>query len=101
MRSLLCLTPEHKYYPVTEAQEAKISHLIQSKRLPDTFILGNETVVSSTILGFTDRELDKSKGPKGIKSMGELAEWAKTQPWYGKSSGRGTPPLSQAISVKF
>lgn len=83
MRSLFC--PPDNYYPVTDIQEAKISKLIQAKKLPETFKLGNETVVSSTILGFTDDVPEAEQTSLKIRNMDELREHVKSQLWYKRS----------------
>jgi hypothetical protein len=74
----------YKYVDITAAQATRITYLTRTGKLPPTFTLNNQPIVSDTILGFTD------KAPTRPRTADEVRAWVYEQPWYRHRYGART-----------
>lgn len=84
------------YYDITPEQEKKLEGLIVSKKIPKTFKLNGQTVISEDILGFTN---DKPKEKLNIKTWEEFRDWAYQQSWYLKNQPKSQPVLAKNLPL--
>lgn len=76
---------EPVYHRITHYQEDKIKKLFKLKPRPKSFLVGENTIVTQDVLGFTD---DKPKGTLGITNIEQLKEHIRQQDWYKRNSKR-------------
>lgn len=95
MQYLMCLVPtgsgyRREYHQVTPDTERKISGLYQQKRLPATFRLNQETIVTDTILGFTDNPIPDTKpsSEQKFKSWDDFRAHVEKQAWYLRAKSK-------------
>lgn len=98
MMYLMCIDTygREKYYEVNPIQERKITGLIREHKIPATFTLNGNRIVSKEILGFTEQKPEVKK-ELGISSMADLRKWAQAQPWYQRSKAKASTPARKPI----
>jgi hypothetical protein len=96
---LACLDDEWKYNEVSKEEEDKISQLYTEHRLPPTWKIRGQEIVTTTIVGFTDKPLPpqvrKLLRPK-ITSWDELKDAVRKQAWYQRTHPQDVPRTTSA-----
>lgn len=75
------------YTEVSEAQEAKISSLIQKKTIPTSFKVGQKTILSDTILGFVS-ELPPKPRTAPVRGFSQFRDVVHQSAWYKRSKSQ-------------
>lgn len=72
---------------VTTNEESKINHLLRSKKLPPVFSLSGRSIVTDTILGFSDKPYPTAENSKSRSQNWEkLRENVRGSDWYKRST---------------
>lgn len=68
---------------LTEAEEKKITFLIQHNKLPAVFTLGTKRIVSDTILGFYDKlQRTEPAPPNQMNTTSDVFDRIRQSAWY-------------------
>lgn len=85
----------YDYTEITDTQQRRIEHLTQTRKLPDSFVLGEKTIISSEIVGFTKTDAPIPRYQPKFKNFDELRDWVQKQKWYRTNSKRVTRELRE------
>lgn len=104
---LMCILKDgrHDYTEISEAEEQKISALYRAKKLPATWNLKGKSIVTDTILGFSDKALpseQKTIEPgRKFNSWADLRTWVHQQAWYLKNQEQPEKELPGILQGSF